>query len=203
MAGERWEERYVTGDVPWDSGTPSVELARLLREHPLPPTTAIELGCGTGTNAVWLAQQGWQVTALDVSATALQRARQRAAEAGVEVDLRQADLLDPASLEGRLSPAALVFDRGVYHVLRRENLAAYLQVLRLVTRPGSRYIVLAGSTNEPSDEPGPPKVHAHELCGELHPLFQLIELREFAWSDVQIAGRQTNPLGWAAILRRT
>jgi cyclopropane fatty-acyl-phospholipid synthase-like methyltransferase len=200
MAGNLWEQRYTTGDIPWDSGVPSLELQKLFHEHTLQPKTAIELGCGTGSNAVWLAQQGIQVVALDVSETALQRARERAAEAGVEVDFRRADLLQPQALE--LAAADLVFDRGVYHVLRRENLAAYLQVLQLVTRPGSLYIVLAGSTNDLDDAPGPPKVHAHELCAELHPLFQLIALREFVWHGVNLPQRKTNPLGWSAILRR-
>jgi SAM-dependent methyltransferase len=203
MADNLWEGRYTAGDIPWDSGEPSVELQRLVKEHDLRPATAIELGCGTGTNAVWLAQQGIQVVALDVSATALQRGRERAAQAGVEVDFRQADLLEPDKLAGGLSAADLVFDRGVYHVLRRENLAAYLQVLQLVTRPGSRYIVLAGNANDPDkDAPGPPKVAAHELCGELHPLFELIALREFAWHGVRLPERRSNPLGWSAILRR-
>ena len=52
----RWQERYQAGDTPWDTGQPSKELERTIQEAAIQPSKAIELGCGTGTNAIWLAQ---------------------------------------------------------------------------------------------------------------------------------------------------
>ena len=96
----KWQERYLSGDLPWDTNRPSVELQRVLREECLEPCRAIELGCGTGTNSVWLAQQGFEVVGVDLAPAAIDRARQRAAAAGVTVDFRVADVLTAEDLAG-------------------------------------------------------------------------------------------------------
>src|SRR5690348_1970681 len=106
----RWDERYEKGDTPWETGQPSSELRRVLAEVPVPPCRALELGCGTGANAVWLARQGFDITALDLSPRAIERACQRAEEAGVSVRFLAADVLNPpAELAG---PFDFFFDRG-------------------------------------------------------------------------------------------
>ena len=58
-----WHKRYSDKDTPWDSGQPSRELERILEEGWIKPCRVLELGCGTGTNAVYLAQRGFEVTA--------------------------------------------------------------------------------------------------------------------------------------------
>src|SRR5262245_4924543 len=62
---KHWENHYRERP-PWDTGRVSPELQRRLAQFPIPRGRAIELGCGTGTNAVWLAQQGFDVTAVDI-----------------------------------------------------------------------------------------------------------------------------------------
>ena len=90
-----WEERYEKGETPWDTGRPSSELQRMVAEDAVAPCRAVELGCGTGTNAVWLARQGFDVTAIDLSTRAVERARRRAEAAGVAVRFLTADVLHP------------------------------------------------------------------------------------------------------------
>ena len=68
-----WNERYQSGDAPWDTGYPSTELIRTVKEEGIQPGRVIELGCGTGTNSIWLAQQGFEVTAVDISPLALEQ----------------------------------------------------------------------------------------------------------------------------------
>jgi methyl halide transferase len=195
-----WNDRYATKDTPWDSGKPSMELRRVLGERRIKPCDVLEIGCGTGTNAVDLARQGFRVTALDVSSLAIEQARKRSVEARVSVDFHVADLLAPISLK-RTFP--LVFDRGVYHGIRRDDLSRFLDTLGSVTAPGSLYLVLAGNANDPADpEKGPPRVHAHEICSELNPLFELVELREFIFSGIVIDGKPVSPLGWSGLFRR-
>lgn len=195
-----WNERYATHATPWDSGEPSTELRRVLEEHAMTPCELLEIGCGTGTNAVFLAQQGFRVTAVDISSLAIERARKRAAEAQVSVDFRADDLLAPATLDGSYP---FVFDRGVYHALRREDLGGFLDTLSRVTGPGGRYLVLAGNANDPSDpEKGPPRVQAREMCEELDPLFELISLREFVFDGIAVNGEPVSPLGWSGLFRR-
>src|SRR5262249_31139609 len=94
----RWDERYRTGDTPWNTGRPSTELVRVVTEDQVAPCRAIDLGCGTGTHAVWLARQGFDVTGVDLSPAAVERARRQAEAAGVAVRFLAADLLDPRDL---------------------------------------------------------------------------------------------------------
>lgn len=193
----RWNERYEKGDTPWETGHPSSELERVLAEVPIRPGRALEPGCGTGVNAVWLAQQGFDVTALDLSPLAIDRARQRADEAGARVHFLAADVLDPpAELSG---PFDFFFDRGCYHVVRREDPAAYLDALLRLTRPGTLGLVLAGNAREPH-EPGPPVVSEEQIRAELGPLFDILHLGEFRFDQVE--GQGVRFLGWSCLLRR-
>ena len=92
MEGERfWEDRYRRRGRVW-SGRPNPVLVDLVGS--LRPGTALDLGCGEGGDAIWLARQGWRVSAVDVSATALSRAAAAATTAGVadRIDFRQHDL---------------------------------------------------------------------------------------------------------------
>ncbi|AFD27863.1 class I SAM-dependent methyltransferase [Deinococcus gobiensis] len=79
-ASRFWEAHYQKGPRPW-TGRPNAILKRFADS--LPVGAALDLGCGEGNSAVWLAQQGWHVTGVDVSSTALSRAAQHAADAGV------------------------------------------------------------------------------------------------------------------------
>jgi SAM-dependent methyltransferase len=84
-----WDTRYAESDAVW-SGNANVALVHEVSD--LPPGTALDLGCGEGGDAVWLATRGWRVTATDISAVALAKAAAHAAQAGVGVDFQQHDL---------------------------------------------------------------------------------------------------------------
>jgi 2-polyprenyl-3-methyl-5-hydroxy-6-metoxy-1,4-benzoquinol methylase len=81
-------------NLAYEGETPETPVDRHIMEvaGDLQPGTAIDLGCGTGQNSIWLAQQGWIVTGLDIAADAIAGAREAAATAGVEVDFSVADL---------------------------------------------------------------------------------------------------------------
>ncbi|MDN4645348.1 class I SAM-dependent methyltransferase [Arthrobacter sp. PsM3] len=78
-AAHVWDEKYRSRARIW-SGEPNPQL--IAEAAPLPPGTALDLGCGEGADAIWLASRGWKVTALDVSAVALERAKAHAQERG-------------------------------------------------------------------------------------------------------------------------
>jgi SAM-dependent methyltransferase len=85
-----WDQRYSGPDLVWGAG-PNRFVADEVTA--LPPGRAIDLGTGEGRNAIWLAERGWRVTAVDFSAVGLARAARLAAERTVNVDWVQADLL--------------------------------------------------------------------------------------------------------------
>ncbi|MEU7860776.1 class I SAM-dependent methyltransferase [Nonomuraea sp. NPDC049141] len=88
---ELWDARYREGDQIW-SGNPNVILVREAAD--LEPGRALDLGCGEGADAVWLARRGWRVTAVDISGVALERAARHAAREGVaeRIDWQRHDL---------------------------------------------------------------------------------------------------------------
>src|SRR5215471_2907167 len=71
-------QRYAQGNIPWDSGKPSEELIKVLNAGKLNGKTALEIGCGTGTNAIELARRGFEVTAVDCVEEAIRIARGKA-----------------------------------------------------------------------------------------------------------------------------
>jgi SAM-dependent methyltransferase len=192
---ERWDSAYRSGRPGWDTGRPSSELVRAVEEGTLKPCRVVELGCGTGTNAIFLASKGFDVTAIDVAPTALRLAEEKAQKAGVRVRWLLADVLWPP----RLAPFDLVYDRGCYHGVRQQNAARYVEALAKLTKPGSQVLILAGNANE-ERQYGPPRVKEEEIRADFSKLFEFQWLREtrFDSADPQRPGA----LAWSVLLRR-
>lgn len=196
-----WNERYVKSDTPWDSGMPSEALQCILNEGKVKPCRVLELGCGTGTNAIFLAKAGFEVTAVDLSPLAIEKAKKKAEEVGLSINFLQADVTNLPELG---APFPFVFDRGTYHIVRHMNLKGFQRTLETMVEPGGYFLVLAGSTNEPGpEEKGPPRVTPQDLCAELEfDCFNLLKLEQSAFHGVMIGGEEFTPLAWKALLQR-
>jgi len=196
MANEQhdFEKAYARGFKPWDSGQPCAGLVRVLDAGLLPGSSLLEIGCGTGTNAIEFARRGFRVTAVDFVPQAVAAAQEKIRAAGVQIDVKVGD----ATCGNLGGPYDVVFDRGVYHHIRTVNLRGLLETIERATRPGSRWLSLAGNAKE-QHNPGPPTVSEAELREELGGLFEILELREFRFttdaSDFQ-------PLAWSILMQR-
>lgn len=196
-----WDQRYINSDTPWDSGIPSQHLKSFLDEDKVKPGRALELGCGTGTNAISLAQLGFEVTAVDLSTAALERAREKATQAKVKINFVEADVTAMPDLGG---PFPFIFDRGTYHIVRKVNLSGFQTMLANMVEPSGFYLVLAGNANtlDPPDK-GPPTVRAGEIVSEIElNSFDLVELKETVFHGVKIEGKEFTPLAWYALFQR-
>ena len=143
-----WDERHRAGDFKGPGPNPTlVDAVAGLR-----PGSALELAAGSGTNAVWLAQQGWRTTAVDWSPVGLASGRARAAEAGVEVEWLERDLF-------AWSPPARFFDLVVIvylHLSPEERRPVYSKAAAAVA-PGGRILVVGHDPlNATEGEGGPP-----------------------------------------------
>jgi SAM-dependent methyltransferase len=123
---ERWNQRYRQG--PHSSKDPDPFLVTAYRDFisPLFPKAgaALDLAGGTGRHSVWLAQRGWNVTLVDFSDIGIARAKKNAADAGVEIDLRQAEI-------GAYRPGRARFDLIlVFYYLERKAFAKLAAALR-------------------------------------------------------------------------
>lgn len=133
-----FELRYLLGRTPWDTGVSPPELLAFLSAHP--PGRALDLGCGTGTNVVTLAQHGWAVTGVDFSASAIGVARRRARAAGLAAELRRGDVSELADIDGSFD---LILDIGCFHRLGAAAQDRYVKnVVRLLGRGGT-YLLYA------------------------------------------------------------
>lgn len=94
----KFEWRYWHGDTPWDTNITPPEVMEFLATAT--PGRALDLGCGTGTNAVTLARHGWQATGVDFSPKAIREARRKAQQAGLKIDFYCADVADLGMLSG-------------------------------------------------------------------------------------------------------
>lgn len=196
-----WNERYETAETPWDSGVPSKNLVEFVDKKLIKPCRAFELGCGTGTNAIFLAQAGFDVTAVDLSELAIKKAKEKAEKAGVSIKFLQSDVTDLPDLG---APFPFIFDRGTYHIVRSINLKGFQKTLERYSAPDGFYLVLAGSTNEPGPEDqGPPRVAPQDLCAELEfDCFDLVSLEETHFHGVNVNGQMFTPMAWKALFRR-
>jgi len=129
---------YRYGTPPW-VGEARSELVRLVSDGVLaPPGRAIDLGCGTGANAIYLARQGFDVTGVDFAPAALEKARSSAREAGVDVDFVVDDLTDLSRIRG---PFDLLVDYGSFDDLKPKARAAYVRAVVPLARPGARFLL--------------------------------------------------------------
>lgn len=138
---------YRVGFTPWDTGAVPPELSAIVEgAGALPAGRALDIGCGTGTQAVYLARLGWRVTAIDAVDRPLARARARAGAAAVTVDWIKADVAELPSLG--LEPGfTLAFDRGCFHGLDDRQRAAYAAGVTALAAPGATLLMMAFGPN--------------------------------------------------------
>jgi 2-polyprenyl-3-methyl-5-hydroxy-6-metoxy-1,4-benzoquinol methylase len=104
------------------------------------PGRALDLGCGTGTNAITMARFGWQVTAVDFSVRAIRTARRKAINASLSIDFRVGDVADLSSLAGRYDYA---LDIGCLFTLKTEARIRYAVGLSRLLKPGAQFMLYA------------------------------------------------------------
>ncbi|HEU4360600.1 MAG TPA: class I SAM-dependent methyltransferase [Mycobacterium sp.] len=136
---------YRLGFTPWD-GHPLAKGLRNLIEGgaaaPPAPSTALDLGCGTGDNSVYLAQHGWRVTAVDFAPKALEIARAKAVASKVAVTFVRADITQLSSA-GVGNGFALAVDSGCLHGMSDHDRASYAQEIGMVTAPDAYLLIVA------------------------------------------------------------
>jgi SAM-dependent methyltransferase len=151
---------YRFGFVPWDGHPLPKSLTDLIegsdQNAPLPASTALDLGCGTGDNSIYLAKHGWRVTGIDFIAKAVDRARAKAAAAGVDVRIEQADVTQLCQ-EGVGSNFALIVDNACLHGMSDEDRYDYVREVTATAAPEARLLLVefirGGSRGVPGIDP--------------------------------------------------
>lgn len=124
--------------IPWDIGEPQPALAELM-ELDWFDGRVLDIGCGTGELGLALAARGHPVTGVDLSPSAIERARRKATERGLDAEFVAADATELDGYDGHFDT---VVDSGLLHCLPPPAQGRYLEVLRRICRPGGRVAVL-------------------------------------------------------------
>jgi SAM-dependent methyltransferase len=135
---EWWGEFFAdrSKPCPFFVEWPDENLVAWFGEGLLAPGRVLELGCGNGRNATYLASLGCSVAAVDFSAQAIEWARERAASAGAEVDFQRCSIFDAAIPDGCFD---LVYDAGCFHHLAPHRRQDYVALVTRALKPGGRY----------------------------------------------------------------
>src|SRR5687767_11058196 len=187
-----WEELYRNANpdqLPWFTTKLDEDFERALKQFDVAPDhgPVMDLGTGPGTAAIELARRGFQVTALDVSASAIDMARRRAGDIGAKIEWIVNDLFQKSWDEH----FRLVYDRGVYHSLNGDERNRYPDVVASWLRPGGFLMIKTFSTDEPGTW-GPHRVPRRELEENLGGRLDLIHIEPSTFPG----SLETTPRAW-------
>jgi SAM-dependent methyltransferase len=193
MAHRDWNDSYASKDLPWDTGTPEPVLVAFVEAGSVAPGRTLEIGAGTGTNARWLAERGFDVLGVDVAPRAVELARTKAGDAArcrFEVN----DFL----VEPPAGKFAFVFDRGCFHVFdEADERARFAANVARVLAPGGLWLSLIGSTEGPPRDFGPPRRSAREVIAAVEPVLAIQELAATSFD-----GDRFHAAAWRCVARQ-
>jgi SAM-dependent methyltransferase len=191
-----YKARYESGHTPWDLGRPDFNLIETVTSLPLPACQALDIGCGTGDNSIWLAQHGFEVTATDVSDLALEKAREKAAQANVDCHFLLVDFLK-SKIEG--GPFGFLFDRGCFHSFSSENdRSRFAQNAATHLENQGLWLSILGNADENRQGPGPPQRTARDIVLAVEPCFEILSLISSHFGS----NHPNPPRAWRCLMRK-
>jgi SAM-dependent methyltransferase len=189
--------QYRFSKPPWDSGVTPPEVVESIEGGLVAPGRALDLGCGTGTNSIYLARHGFTTFGVDYSPKAIATARAKARRAGVVVDWQVADA---TRLDFLNAPFDFVLDIGCLHTVDPTERARYAANLARLTRAGSLYMLYAFSPRPADQTGGMIKLRAFGMTPEQ---VQRTFEQDYALERVvQGADRGNRPSAWYWFKRR-
>jgi SAM-dependent methyltransferase len=175
MPHPSWNESYASGQLPWDTGQPEPLLVEFVTSGALTPGPTLEIGAGTGTNAIWMAERGFDVLGVDVSPLAVEIAHAKMAGHALSCRFAAWDFL---AAPPPAAPFQFVFDRGCFHVFDEpDERRRFVKQVSDALAPGGLWLSLIGSTEGPPREIGPPRRSAREVTLAIEPALEIVELR--------------------------
>ena len=145
---------YRLGFVPWDGHPLPTSLRDLVEGDNARPTgTALDIGCGTGDNSIYLAKHGWRVTGVDFVGKAVDKARAKASANKLDIKFAQADATRLSS-EGVGTNFDLIVDNGCLHGMSAQDRDAYVREVAAVAAPSARLLLVEFIPGESFGVPG-------------------------------------------------
>ena len=191
---ERTFESMYRGRPPWEIGRPQPAFVALADAGEI-QGTVLDVGCGTGENALLFAARGHDVLGVDTARAAVERARAKARERGLDVEFRVHDAYDLASLDRRFDT---VVDSGLFHVLVHDDPRRYAASLRAAIRRGGRLFVLGFDDREEGQGPAMSRADVREAFTDG---WQVESIDESVYETVGVEDHKRR--AWLATVRAT
>lgn len=193
---ERFKNHYKDGYMPWSHKNPDFNLVEMVERWPIKPCKTLEMGCGTGIDAIWLASQNFDVTACDVSDIAIQIAESNLLDKNTKCDFHILDCLNDTISE---SPFEFVFDRGYFHSYgTKEDRKKLAKKIAESLQPNGLWLSISGSFDAPERETGPPRLRAKDIIDGVEDHFKILSL-----NATQFGSDEEDPSrAWVYLLRK-
>lgn len=193
---DRFNTMYETGYTPWELDRADADLVDLVLTLPLSPCKVLELGCGSGSNAIWLAEKGFEVYGADFSPLAIEKAKIKAGDAGVDIKFLEKDFLtDSIEIEGY----DFLFDRGCFHSFDSlEDREQFAKNAHAHLKTGGRWLSFLGNADGKDREDGPPVRSALDIALAVEPYFEILFLKS-AFFDSE---REEPARNWQCLMQK-
>ena len=169
MSDTDWEQRYQTGDMPWEKGEPSPGLEDFLAQHPELPRASVAVpGCGTGHDVRAWAQAGFHAWGFDLAPSAIRASEEKTRTAGLKARFTQADFLADAPPQ----PFDWLFEHTLFCAIDPHRREDYVRAAVRWLKPQGQFLAVHYMIR---DESGPPfGVNQQELMEQFTPHFELL-----------------------------
>jgi cyclopropane fatty-acyl-phospholipid synthase-like methyltransferase len=193
---DHFRQAYEQGSTPWDIGKADFNLVQTVTTTPIAPCKALEIGCGTGDNAIWLSEQNFTVVGVDASEIAIDKARDKAAKANVQCTFAVLNILTD-HVDG--GPFGFVFDRGCFHTMdSAEQRQSFAKQVQGHLEENGLWLSLIGNADDQRLSEGPPKRTARDIVGTVEPHFEILSLV----SSYFEAHLPATPRAWVCLMRK-
>jgi len=199
MTGGSWDDAYQRNEAPWEIGRPQPAIVRVADGGGL-VSPVLDVGCGSGEHALLAATDGMDVTGIDLSQTAIERARAKARQRGLSAEFLVGDVLDLASIKRLSPPFRTVIDTGCFHTFANADRPVYASSLAAVVEPGGVLHLLCFSEHTPGQE-GPRRV----TQGEIRTVFSrdwIVDRIDAEIFSVNVQWQGVQPNAWLARIVR-
>ena len=182
--------------LPWITNRFDTSLKNIVNEYKIAPAKVFEIGCGYGDNSIWLAKQGFEVTAIDLSEEAIRYAIDNAKKEGVDCKFLVQDFLkDPLEKDY----FEFVFDRGCFHSRDfKGKRKSFAKTVSLILKEGGLWLSLIGSKDTPETDIGPPKLSAMEIIKGVEQNFKIINLKASVFDSDQ----KESSKAWSCLMEK-
>ena len=191
-----WEKiysEYHLTEIPWHSDKPDQELIELIENKGIKPSLVLDVGCGAGTDAIYLASIGCKVTAIDVSHEAIRIAQERAARTGVKVDFIPDNFMKFDFHDNRFD---FINDRGFFHDINPHDREKFAVKINYLLKINGLYFLRCWSDKEEESVRGPYRISKDEIRNTFSKFFKVGEIKNF-----RFGGRGAR--GYAYLMRRS